>query len=274
MKHKIKAAFDEVEAEIALKENTEAYVLRHIAPRRAPLRPLLAAAACLVLIVAAGFWSIFTPTAEISIDINPSLVLGVNRFDRVISLTGYNPDGEDLIRSLDVKFLNYSDAVAQIMANDQISALLDQDELMTIAVTGQNAQQSEEIYARIQSCTDTQESVYCYHAASEEAAQAHHLGLSHPRYQAYLALLDQGTPVDAGSLNSMSMKEIRELLGEHHEETTCTTQETTADTHQGHGETEHNGSDTEHDQNGSGTENHHSSGNSQKTQHQHGKNHS
>ena len=274
MKHKIKAAFDEVEAEITLKEHTEAYVLRHIAPRRAPLQPLLAAVACLVLVVAGGFWSIFTPTAEISIDINPSLVLGVNRFDRVISLTGYNPDGEDLIRSLDVKFLNYSDAVEQIMASHQISALLDQDELMTISVTGQNAQQSEEIYARIQSCTDTQEAIYCYHAESKEAAQAHHLGLSHPRYQAYLALQEQGTPVDAAELNSMSMKEIRELLGEHHEETTCTPQETAAETHQDHEETEHNGSDSEHDQNGSGSENHHSSGNTQQHQHQHEKNHS
>ena len=30
-----------------------------------------------------------TPTAYISIDINPSLELGINRFDRIVSVEGY-----------------------------------------------------------------------------------------------------------------------------------------------------------------------------------------
>ena len=275
MKDKIKAAFDEVEAEISLKENTAAYVLRHMAPKKTTYQPLLAAFACLILVVAGGFWSIFTPTAEISIDINPSVVLGVNRFDRVISLDSYNSDGDALVRSLDVKFLRYADAVDQIISSKPVSLLLSQDETMTIAVTGQNARQSERICSDIQSA---QGAVYCYYAESEEAAQAHHMGLSHPRYQAYLALQDQGTPVDAAELNNMSMKEIHALLDGHHEENHDT--ESTSDAQHGHAESSHNGSGNgNHHSYGStdldtSNNNHHSSSTNHQHQNQHGKGHS
>lgn len=275
MKHKIQAAFDQVTAESTLKENTAAYVLQHMAPKRAPYRPPLAAVACLVLVIAGGFWSIFTPTAEISIDINPSVVLEVNRFDRVISLDSYNADGADLVRTLDVKFLNYADAVEKIMASDQVSALLSQDELMTIAVTGQNARQSEAICSQLQ----TSASVYCYHAESEEAAQAHHMGLSHPRYQAYLTLQEQGTPVDAEDLNNMSMKEIHDLVNGHHEEAHHETQETQPSNQNGHNNGEHHDADTGNghqygqsstQETTSGNGNHHSTNGHHQNQHGNG----
>ena len=48
-----------------------------------------------------GTWLYFTPTMEISVDINPSIELGVNRFDRVISVDGYNEDGQALAQLLD-----------------------------------------------------------------------------------------------------------------------------------------------------------------------------
>ena len=41
-------------------------------------------------------WLYFTPIAEISIDINPSIELRVNRFDQVISVDGLNGDGQAL----------------------------------------------------------------------------------------------------------------------------------------------------------------------------------
>lgn len=294
MKHKIKAAFDEVKAEHDLKEKTEAFVLRHLATekptRKAYYQPVLAALACLILVLTGGFWSVFTPTAQITIDINPSVVLGVNRFDRVISLDSYNPDGDALIHSLDVKFLPYSDAVDQIMTSETISALLSEDEIMTIAVTGQNAQQSEKIYSNIQSCTDDQNRVYCYYAESEEAAQAHHMGLSHPRYQAYLILQEQGQSVDAEDLNGMTMKEIRDLIGESSAETTCEPHQNDSGNGNHHGQetTGHNESDNGNhhvqestDQNVSGNGNHHSqqttghneSGNGNQHGHSYGKQH-
>ena len=266
MKHKIQAAFDQVTAETALKEATEAYVLQHMAPKKISYQPLLAAFACLALVFIGGYWSLFTPTAEISLDINPSVVLNINRFDRVISVDSYNRDGEALLHSLDVKFLNYSDAVDKILASETVSGLLSQDETMTIAVTGQNSRQSQEILTNLQS-SNTQDSVYCYYAESEEAAQAHHMGLSHPRYQAYLTLQEQGQPVDAADLNCMSMKEIHDLVSGHHEEASHPD-------NGHHAENSHQYSQESTQETASDNGNHHSSNSNQHHQNQHGNGHS
>lgn len=61
-----------------------------------------------------GSWLYFTPTAAISIDINPSIELEVNRFGRVLSVTGYNDDGRVLADSLPIKHLGYADAAEQV----------------------------------------------------------------------------------------------------------------------------------------------------------------
>ena len=98
MRDKIVQAFDQVHAEDSLKQATKAYLSGQLAAgKRKPIPwglRLVPVAACLALMVFGGGWLYFTPTLEISIDINPSIELGVNRFDRVVSVTGYNEDGQ------------------------------------------------------------------------------------------------------------------------------------------------------------------------------------
>ena len=89
MDEHLKQAFDQVRAERELKERTKRVLAGRIAGRRrGRLQVLLPAAACLLLILAGGRWFYFTPTAELTIDINPSLQLGINRFDQVVSVEG------------------------------------------------------------------------------------------------------------------------------------------------------------------------------------------
>ena len=80
MREKIREAFDSVHAEPELKAAARQAVARRAARRHRPIRRLgiaLAAAACAVVL--AGGWLYATPTVQISIDINPSLELGINR---------------------------------------------------------------------------------------------------------------------------------------------------------------------------------------------------
>lgn len=66
-------------------------------------------AACFVLCVALGGYHLyFTPTSIISMDINPSIELEINRFDKVIGVDGYNEDGENLVESLHMLNENYT----------------------------------------------------------------------------------------------------------------------------------------------------------------------
>ena len=141
MRDKITQAFDQVHAEETLKASTREYIRRrtrgYTRARQLPgyLR-LVPVAACLVLAVLAGNWLYFTPTVEISIDINPSIELGVNRFDRVVTAIGYNADGQALLDTLEVQNLDYNDAVEQIINSDTVASLLSGDGIMTIGVIG------------------------------------------------------------------------------------------------------------------------------------------
>lgn len=107
----------------------------------------------MALLLIGGYWLYFTPTVKISIDINPSVELGVNRFNRIISFESYNDDGQELINSLDIKFTNYSEAVNRIIESENVISLLSNNEIMTIAVIGSDSTQSEEILSNLKTCT-------------------------------------------------------------------------------------------------------------------------
>ena len=69
----------------------------------------------------------FFPTVFISVDINPSLELGINRLNRVVSVKGFNEDGEILAKKLDIRFMDYQDALNLILKNPKITELLAAD---------------------------------------------------------------------------------------------------------------------------------------------------
>lgn len=103
-----------------------------------------------------GYWLYFTPTADISVDINPSIELGINRFDKVVSVSSYNDDGQELLDSINIKYMDYTEAVDQILANENIAALLDNDAVMTITVVGSDGSQSARLLSGVESCTEGQ----------------------------------------------------------------------------------------------------------------------
>ena len=149
MDERIKEAFEQVRAESGLKDKTKAYVSRKTGSYRragtAKYKVLASAFACVALLLFGGYWLYFTPTVEISIDVNPSIELGVNRFNRIVSLESYNEDGQALLDSLDIRFTEYSDAVTQIIESENITSLLSDGEVMTIAVIGEDSTQSKEV---------------------------------------------------------------------------------------------------------------------------------
>eukprot|EP00792_Barthelona_sp_PAP020_P002596 TRINITY_DN14132_c0_g1_i1.p1 TRINITY_DN14132_c0_g1~~TRINITY_DN14132_c0_g1_i1.p1 ORF type:complete len:241 (+),score=38.29 TRINITY_DN14132_c0_g1_i1:170-892(+) len=61
---------------------------------------LIAAVFLLILLPITGSWAYYTPTGYIEIDINPSLEIVYNRFNRVIGVNGLNEDGKEVIESM------------------------------------------------------------------------------------------------------------------------------------------------------------------------------
>lgn len=210
--------FGPVQAERELKERTLAFLAEKtggytkIKAGGHACRLCAAACACLLLMILGGRWLYFAPTAEISIDINPSIEMDINRFDRVISVSDFNEDGRQLSHTLDVKYKSYTDAVEQILRNDAIAALLSENEVMTITVVGPDGRQAAEILSEIEACTAAQRNTYCYFALSDEVSAAHEAGLSCGKYRAFLELQTLDPKITPEAVRGMTMREIRELM--------------------------------------------------------------
>ncbi len=218
MNGKIKEAFEQIQAENELKEKTKEFIFQktngYSKVRTGNYKYLVSVFACAVLLFIGGHWLYFTPTVEISIDINPSIELEINRFDKIISLESYNDDGQELIKTLNVKFKDYSEAMNQIFKSEDIISLLEKDEIMTIAVIGSGSTQSEKVLSNLQSYTEEKHNTYCYYAHSEEVENAHESGLSCGKYKAYLELKEVNPDITVDDIHHMTMREIRNMIDE------------------------------------------------------------
>lgn len=215
----LKEAFDQVRAEEALKERTRAFLWQktrgYTRSAPPPGRRWIPAAACLMLLTVmlwGGTWLYFTPTMEISVDINPSIELGVNRFDRVISVDGYNEDGQALAQLLDVKYQGFEDAIDRILENETVSTLLSGDGLLSITVVGEDDAQAARVLTRIESCTAGWENVCCYAAHAEDVETAHALGLSCGKYRMYQELQALDPDIRVDEVRGMTMRELQTLI--------------------------------------------------------------
>ena len=113
VKQSIHDAFDTVSCDEVLKGRTCEYVIKHMhrsrkpAPRRMKWAVSLA---CLLLFATSGLggYSLYyTEAAVISIDVNPSIELDINRWGKVVDQTTYGEESETVLQSLSLKHLEY-----------------------------------------------------------------------------------------------------------------------------------------------------------------------
>ena len=220
MRDELKTALDKVTADDALRQSTRAFLARQTgdygAAKARPhtIRRFAAAAACFALAVigGTGYWAYFSPTCAISIDINPSVELAVNRFDKVISVDGIGEDGDALAETLDVRFLNYADALDSLLENPTVGDYLAQDEVLSIAVAGDDQGQADAILSHAETCAAGVGNIYCHAASTEEIEQAHEAGLSFGKYQAFLELQSLDASVTPEDVQGLTMREIRDRI--------------------------------------------------------------
>lgn len=219
MNKTFKSLFGPVRAEEELKNRTLAFLAKETrgytgagaGSRKYSL--YAAACACLLFLLLGGRWLYFTPTVRISIDINPSIEMSINRFDRVIMVDGLNEDGRALSDALDIQYMNYSDAVQEVFTNDAITALLSGNEVMAITVIGPDGRQSAGILSGIEAHAAGHHNTYCYFTPPGEVAAAHETGLSCGKYRAFLELRLLDPDITPEAVREMTMREILDRTG-------------------------------------------------------------
>lgn len=212
---RIRAAFDTVHADEGLKQRTRDYLARTVYGEKRHSRSIRRAvpvlAICFLVLCLSGAWLYFTPTAYISVDINPSLELGVNRFDRIVSVDAYNTDGQSLTEELNLKYLDYRDALEQLVNDSEIAVYL-QDGVLSLTVAGESEEQCGEIYQAMEDCAAGRRNIRCHTGSSESVAEAHSHGMSVGKYQAYLVLRELDPDITAEEVQGMTMREIDQLI--------------------------------------------------------------
>ena len=218
-----KKAFDQIHAEPELKEHTRAYLKEKVyqtsARHASHIRRLAVASMfCLFLCAAGVCYLFFTPVTYISVDINPSLELGLNCFRRIISVEGYNDDGASLADSLDLKYLDYMDALDRILKSDTIETLLSGDDVLSLTVAGESETQNQEVLQDMETSVSGYSNVHCHSGDMEEVHEAHSCGMSFGKYQAFLILQELDPSVTSEDVQDLSMHEIwsriRQLSGD------------------------------------------------------------
>ncbi len=206
----IRAAFDQVQADWALKERTLAAVTARTSPR-ARVRRMAAALACflLVLLGAGGYLVYFTPTAAVSLEGDSGLSLSVNRFDRVIGVSSYGGSGQALTDGLE--HMDCARAVEQVLSGGTLGAGTEPVEL---TVTGDDPDQSQELLERVSACTSHYGNVHCSSGSSEEAAQAQATGLPLGKYRLFVELQALDPSITAEDVQGMTMSELRQRLAD------------------------------------------------------------
>lgn len=185
-------------------------------PRRVFLRrAMLAAAACLAL-VAAGTLGVrwyAQPTAYIGIDVNPSIELSVNRFNRVVAAEGVNDDGRALLESVSLENRAYADAVRELTESAAFASYAEADSYVEFSITCDDEPQAQELQdvsdacVRSLPCEGT-----CRRSSAEERTAARASGMCVGRYRAACELVALDSSLTLDDCAEMSMRELRDRI--------------------------------------------------------------
>ena len=220
MEHKLQNAFSAMKATEKLKRTTKAALRkktfdygRQIDRIRARRRRIAGCLTCLALMVTAlGSW--FIPAASIAVDINPSLELKVNIFDRVIALEGRNSDGEAVAGELDLAGKPYDEAMQRLLLSHGLASYLEQGSTITITLAGSGdhaVQMLSKVVCRAYAVAEEENVIYC-RVTWDTVKAAKEAGLCIPRYLAWQKLRQTDPGITAADVKEIPIEQIRHLI--------------------------------------------------------------
>lgn len=179
---------------------------------RKPARPWLAAAAVFLLLFVSALYPLSSSqaVAYVSVDINPSLELGVSRNLHVVSATALNAEASDLLADLRLKGLPLAEAVeAVLQAAEEKDYFLGDSPAVVVASSpaGKREGYTQDIQALLEVTVER----YVAKKASPVAAavvssnrqiraEAQELGLSVGKYAVLMEAREEGLALEAQAL--------------------------------------------------------------------------
>lgn len=228
--------FDQIKADEYLKERTKAYI-RAIAAdsetkvnmpdsrcsvikRRFLLKRLSFSALSVAfgMIILIGGYSYYkTPVNYVSLDINPSVSLGLNHFNRVVEADGINTDGDDILNGTKIMNTSVDSAIKKLALHAKEMKYIDEDGSTVIAITAISDQDETAVKIRGQ-ISDTLQSmvsdgtlnavIYTDSADLQLRSEAQKFGLSPGKYKLLLLLESLDAEIEIVQYHSAAITDI------------------------------------------------------------------
>lgn len=209
----IRKSMSDIRASEELKQNTLRYLKEHqktakrATDRVFPIFRYALAAICLFLLFGTGGYAVYRkPVSYISIDVNPSIELGINRFDRVVSAEAYNEDGQDILSHVTLHNVPYIQAINKVLESESSYHFLKEDSLLIFTIV------SDHSYSMIEELSANEFSqnydTLMYSSDAFCMAEAHNYEMSFGRYRAYQELLQYDDSVTIEDCHNMTISEL------------------------------------------------------------------
>jgi hypothetical protein len=219
---RLKEAFDNVHADDELKRRTREFLVQKTQGYKRgasfPYWRMAAVMACFLLsfimVGFGGYFLYFIPVSSISVDVNPSIELGINRFDKVVTVDTFNNDGYHIMSSLNVRFMDYRDAMDMILSQESEEAYLAEDSCIAITVSGAEEGKQREMLAHLHTCASSYGNVHCSSGSHGEALEAHEAGMTLGRYQAFMKLQALDPSVTQEDIEGLTISQIWDKIAE------------------------------------------------------------
>lgn len=120
-------------------------------PRQKRVLPRLAAACLLLVLFGGSFFAYtwFSVKAILSIEVNPSVALSINHYERVIDARAMNSDGDDLLDELSLKGLKLETAMDALMGAMNRKGYLQDGGNIHLFVDGKDENFNQELYEEV-----------------------------------------------------------------------------------------------------------------------------
>ena len=155
---------DTIKAEDELKEKTKEYVkaslktnekkellfTKEVRIMRKPLVAAVSVAFCAIVLVF-GYLFYSKPVNFVSFDVNPSVEIGLNTFDIVVSVEAANEDGEALTSNLKLRWRSVEEAIKALVQEASEQEYIAEDGSTVIALTAESEDEDKALELQNQS---------------------------------------------------------------------------------------------------------------------------
>lgn len=108
-------------------------------------RTVMGLAACLVLMLGLSSFAFFRPLSVIGIDVNPSIELTANYFDKVLSVKSLNEDAVTIIGDMDLKYVNLDIAMNALVGSMALHGYFESGQDVAVLVSVSSGSESHNL---------------------------------------------------------------------------------------------------------------------------------